>query len=175
MFDKLLEFVVNSVRQEEKVKQDKFEELRSRDISIPRDKADFWAEKRAGDLVEPSKKRALRHRESEKEYTTKLEEAEKELKEKGISVEVYDSVSQTYQSYGNIVSGAFTNVPPSQQNFQPRVDQKLMDAVKNAKSKMLEHREWAKTYEKYARAFALNPDFMVKLSVEDIHYFRLGD
>ena len=57
--------------------------------------------------------------------------------------------------------------------FQPRVDQKLMDAVKNAKAKMLEHRDKAWQYEKYARAFALSPDTRMRLSVEEVYYFGL--
>ena len=48
-----------------------------------------------------------------------------------------------------------------------------MDCVKNAKSKMMDHRTKAEGYERLARAFAINPNFTVRLTVDDINYFRL--
>lgn len=47
--------------------------------------------------------------------------------------------------------------------------------VKNAKGKMMEHRGKAEQFEKYARAFKLGPKRLLKLTIEEIHYFRLGE
>jgi hypothetical protein len=72
--------------------------------------------------------------------------------------------------YANIAS-APSNLP----KFQPKVDQDMLNRVERAKNKMLEHRGKAERYEQLACAFAVNPDFTVKLSVEDITYFGLGE
>ncbi len=167
----ILDFVVNSVRAEEKRKKE--DEERSKDYMEPVSPHAFWTTVGADTLIEPSKKKAQKHREREQEWTKRLEEAEKELREKGITVDVYDSATQTYMhtNVTPVMSGAISNV--GTQQFQPRVDQKLMDNVKNAKNKMMEHRNKAEQYEKYARAFAFGPDREIKLTVEDIHYFGL--
>ena len=164
--DKLLEFIISSVRKEEEQKYRKEDDLaRSRPCN------QFWCDVKAGTLVDPSNTKAKHHREREKHYITKLEETEKELREKGVSIEAFDQQSHTYHQFqGSIASGA---VSSHSMGFQPRVDQKLMDNVTNAKSKMLEHRDKAEKYEKYAKAFSFNPDFLVRLSVEDVHYFGL--
>lgn len=178
MFEKeLLDFVVNAVRSEEKTKQEKLDERRreqeSQDLTIPRTLGAFWAICKTGDLIEPCRRNATHHREREKYHAGKLEEAEKELREKGISLDVYDSNTGTYMNSPNVVcSGAITGV--ASQQFQPRVDQKLLDNVKNSKAKMLEHREAATQFEQYVSAFSINPDFTLRLSVRDISYFRLG-
>ena len=81
-------------------------------------------------------------------------------------------------NYGAIASGALGNAGfgnVQQQQFQPRIDQKLLDEVKNSKGKMLEHRGKAEQYEKYARAFKIDPERLIKLTIEDIYYFRIGD
>lgn len=193
MFDKLLDFVVNAVKYENKVQNEKAEELRREDLTIPRDKEAFWATRKAGDLIGVCKDKARRHRERERYYTKKLAESEKELMEKGISMEVYDASTGTYvtQNYSNspqgreafasIASGAIsltgmTGVGNAQsQQFQPRVDQKMLDRVKNNKNKMLEHRAKAEQFEKYAKAFTVNPDFTLRLSMDDVAHFGLAD
>lgn len=179
MFEKeLLDFIVNSVRGEEKTKQNDADRLRvereSQDFTIPRTIGAFWAVKKSGELIAPCRTKAIHHREREKYYTTRLEECEKELKEKGVSVDVYDTNTGTYLNTQNIIcSGAITG--GQTQQFQPRIDQKLLDAVKNAKSRMLDHRDKAVQYEKYARAFTMNPEFTVRLDVEQVTYFGLGE
>jgi hypothetical protein len=166
--EKLLNFVVESVRRDEAYKAEKAREIEVPNRPVP--PSAFWSDVPAGRLIEPSRKNGEYHREREKWWTNKLEDAEIKLKEEGVSIQVYDSAAGTYD-YSNICSGAITG--GATQNFQPRVDQKMLDNVKNAKSKMLEHRGKAEQYEKYARAFAVGPDRLIRLTVEDIHYFRL--
>jgi hypothetical protein len=132
--------------------------------------SEFKFERSARDLIEPSKRCAEYHRSREEHYTKELENAERNLKENGISVEVYDSRSNTYYGCtGSIVSGAMAGTSM----LQPRVDQKCMDAVKNAKEKMIEHRDLATKYEKYIRAFTCAPESKIELGVEDVNFFRL--
>jgi hypothetical protein len=160
----LLDFVVNAVKAEERRARE------SEDETKPVAPTLFFVTVLAGILVEPSRKKAERHRERERDWIKKLEDAEKELREKGVSVEVYDQNAGTYLNTAILASGA---IGAQTQMFQPRVDQKLLDNVKHAKAKMLEHRSKAEQYEKYARAFALDKERKVRLSVEDIHYFGL--
>lgn len=194
--EKLLDFVVNSVRNEKNREWERLKE--GEDVTRWTTPNTFWVYKPAGDLVEPSRKKAEHHRLREKHYTQKLEEAEKELREKGVSIELFDPTTNTYQHVpaGSIASGAIgmgwlnqqtggalvapnaaqlQSLAGSLPQFQPRVDQRLADNAKNAKMKMLEHREKAFAYEKFARAFALDSERKVRLTVEDIHYFGLGD
>jgi hypothetical protein len=174
MLDKLLDFVVSSVRAEEKARQEKIDEAAKFDLSVPRPAGHYWCVKKAGELAAPCAKKAAHHRSREEHWTKRLEEAEKELREKGVSVEVYDSASQTYMNpTGSLISGAMTGA--AIQNFQPRVDQRLLDSVKNCKAKMLEHRSKAENYEKLARAYRVNPEFSLKLNVEEVTYYGLGD
>ena len=166
MTDKIFDFIVNSIRADERRRW----EGESR--KLPYTVNDFSVDRKAGELVEPAKKCGVHHREREKHYTTKLEEAEKELREKGISIEVYDQNTQTYMNPMNsMCSGAITG--GVSQQFQPRIDQKLLDNVKNAKNKMLEHREKAEKFERLARAFALAPEQVLRLSVGEIDMFKL--
>lgn len=178
MFDKLLDFVINSVREQEKAKQQKIDEERGErnDLSVPRSTNQFWAKCKAGHLIEPCKKKASHHRERERYWCKQLEEAEKELREKGISLDVYDSKSSTYVGPAMICSGALFSgsVSAPHQTFQPRVDQKLLDNVKNCKNKMIEHRDKAKEYEELAVGYSYNPEFTFALGVKDIVYYGLG-
>lgn len=169
-FDKILDFVVNAVRSEERAKYEKQAEAEAPTKPIYMNH--FYVVKRAGELVKPSKTKAEHHREREKHYIDKLAEAEKELREKGVSVEAYDPTQNAYLqgSMQNVTSGAMTNVNTQ---FQPRIDQTLLDNVKTTKNKMLEHRSAAEQAEKWARAFSQAPEKEIRLSVEDIHYFRL--
>lgn len=173
MFDKLLEFVVNAVRSEEQRKHEKLKEVEDKTKAIY--PASFTVEVAAGALIEPSRKNGKFHREREKYYSDELEKSETELREKGITIDVFDQQSQSYMNYGVIVSGALPSSNANQQVFQPRVDQKLMDNVKHAKSKMLEHRGKAEQFEKYVRAFQLDRNRLIKLTIEEVHYFRLGE
>lgn len=204
MYKELIDFVANSVRAEEKNKQEWDKWRQSADLSIPRPLGEFWAARTAGDLVAPCRKKASHHREREQFYTKALEEAEVELREKGLSIEVYDPSTGTMLSHnlgslppdaiasgniniGHLASGAITlsssfgnysNAPITPSNmpkFQPKVDQDMLNRVERAKTKMLDHRGKAERYEKLARAFAVNPDFTVKLSVDDVTYFGLED
>ena len=165
MNDKVLDFVVNAVRQQELIR---YEDERSKDPVPP---SLFSVTRPAGELVQPCWIKAAHHREREKHYVAKLEEAEKKLREEGVSMEVFDSSTGTFLGYQNVASG---NLGIPQQNFQPRIDQGMLDAVKNNKNKMLEHRSKAEDYERYARAFACGPEQLVKLSVADVTYFGLG-
>jgi hypothetical protein len=131
----------------------------------------FTFERTARQLVGPATERAVHHRKREDHYTVELEKAERELREKGVTVEVYDQGTGTSLSYSNSICSG--NVTGMQQNFQPKIDQRLLDLVKNAKNKMLEHRSNAERYEKFSRAFACAPDTKVTLTVEDAHFFRL--
>jgi hypothetical protein len=166
---KIFDFVVEAVRKEEREKNRVREEQESR--TRPLVPSQFWIVVQAESLVGPSKKKAIHHREREKVWIEKLQEAEKDLREKGVSIEVFDQQSQTFSNFsGSLVSGA---IGSTAQNFQPRVDQKYMDAVKNAKEKMLFHRNKAVDYERYAIAFPLDPLREIKLTICDIDYFGL--
>lgn len=185
MFDRLLDFVIGAVRAEEQTKRQKEREIE--DLTRPVAKEGFWIDIKAASIVEPARKKAAHHREREKHYTKQLEIAEKELREKGISIEVYDQTTGTYQNYGAITSGSIASgqigsfnvgggtANITQQVFQPRVDQKLLDPVKNATTKMLDHRKRADDYERYARAFSLAPERLIRLGIADVHYFGLGE
>lgn len=132
----------------------------------------FKVERQAGSLVQSAKDCAKHHRERETYYVKALEEAEKDLRENGVSMEVYDASAKAYLNVtsASICSGG---IGSHQQQFQPRIDQARMDKVTNAKNKMLEHRNAASQYEKYAAAFALAPDTVIVLTIEEVHYFRL--
>lgn len=171
MDSKVFDFVVDAVRKDE---LRKYEDERKKDAKHYNG---FYAEKKAGELVESCKKQATRCREREKYYTTELEVAEKELRDKGITMQAVDpNTGFSYVNTGNICSGAMTGVSPHNiPKFQPQIDQGMLGAVERAKTKMVEHRSRAEVYEKQARAFAINPDFLVRLSVDDIYYFRLGE
>lgn len=80
-----------------------------------------------------------------------------------------------YTNYGNSICSGAIQGGVNQTSFQPRIDQILLDKVKVAKNKMLDHRAKAEQYEKYARAFFLaDAGIKLKLSVEDITYFKLA-
>ena len=130
----------------------------------------FRIERRAGDLIDAAKKRGVHHRDREQFYTKQLELAEQALREKGITIDVFDAAGTSMGYAGVIASG---NVPSQSSQFQPRIDPVFMDAVKRNKAKMLEHRTFAEGYEKNARAFACGPDIVVTLTTEDIYYYRL--
>ena len=189
----ILKFVVESVKAEAARAREK--EREAEDPTRPVTPNGWWAVVEAGTLVEPARKKGTHHRSREEHYTAKLEEAEKELREKGVSVDVFDSNTGSYLSvpYGHIASGAIGSgqigsigsfcsgampsltgsLNPNQHTFQPRLDQRLLDVVKNMKNKMLDHRSKADQYEKYVRAYALDPTRKVRLTVEDVHYFGL--
>lgn len=169
--DKIFDFVVAASKKEVEDKWSKIEEERKKNVYSP---SAFKVWREASTLVDPCKKCASHHREREKHYTLALEVAEKELREKGVSVEVYDQTvgAYNYNMAQCMSSGAMTG--STTQNFQPRVDQKLLDIVKMNKSKMLDHRSKAEAYERYGRAFSLAEDGQkIELSIEDISYFRL--
>jgi hypothetical protein len=168
MFDKLLDFVVSSVRREE---QDKFAKINEKwDESRPVNLHEFWVDVLANDLIAPCRKKALAHRDREQVWTKKLEEAEKKLREEGVDLEVYDSATNIHNAYQMLSSGSISNAG---QTFQPRVDQALLGAVKHAKNKMLDHRTKAEGYEKYARVFSLGRQRYVRLTADNIEYFGL--
>lgn len=160
VIDKFVNFMIEAALREEK-SRNKSNYLR-----------EFTVERSAKSLVTPASKLEKHHRGREKHYTKILQDAEKELREKGISVELYDPLIGAVQTVPfNLASGSISN---SASSFQPKIDSKLLDAVKNAKAKMFEHRNKAETYEKFARAFkCANPQFKIKLSVEDVHFFQL--
>lgn len=137
----------------------------------------FKVEKLARELVEPARKKAEHHREREKYYTTKLEEAEKKLKEEGITIEAIDPKTG-FAVYGDIASGNiqsnFNNAGGNIPKFQPKIDQGMLGDVETAKTKMIDHRNKAEKYEKWVRAFSVcSSDTKVYLTVEDIYFFRL--
>lgn len=175
--EKILEFVVNAVTKDLTTKFTKEREDYNKSIEFkdPVNASSLRVVVSAKQLIEPCKAKAKRRRESEAEWTKKLEEAEKELREKGVSVELVDHTG-TINVYQNILaSGCISpGYTGQQQNFQPQVDQKLLGAVKTAKAKMLEKRGEAVQYEKYARAFSVAPDRPIILSVDDVSYFGLG-
>ena len=168
--EKVFDFVVSKAKQEVYDQYQRDDELGTRKRAFA--PTAFSILKQAHELIEPCVVKALHHRSREEYYTEQLEEAEVELREKGISVEVYDQSTQSYFNPGHICSGNITG--GMTQNFQPRVDQKLLDAVKYNKSKMLEHRGKAESYEKYRSAFACGLQSWVRLTIEDIHFFGLG-
>lgn len=158
MLDKLVQELINGARRDQ-----------DRDKPVPL--VAFRVERLARDLIEPSWAKANHHRDREKYYTGELETAEKDLREKGISVEAYDQIGQlSQQNYENVFSG---NITGPQVTFAPKIDQTMLDKVKRAKEKMLEHRGDAKGYERYARAFACAPNAKLELTVSEVDYFGL--
>jgi len=142
----------------------------------------FRVERRARDLLGPARKCAEYHRGRAEHYTKELEAAEKDLREKGVSVEVFDPSTGTAMSVqnamGNIASGLISaplygSAPGQAPRFQPHIDQGLLQKVERAKTKMLDHRAKAEQYEKHARAFTCAPDVAVALTAEEVTYFRL--
>lgn len=158
-FDDLRAYVEQQVRLEEERKL-------SKGISI----GEFRVERTARQLIVPSRLRAEHHRERERHYTKELEAAEKVLREEGVSIEVTDPAMGTSTSFHSVASGAIYN---PQQRFQPQINQTMMDAVTRAKTKMLEHRGKAETFEKYARAFACAPNVKLELTIEEVFMFQL--
>lgn len=138
--------------------------------SLPQPVSCFKIERKAASLIDAAKKRAVHHRDREQFYTKQLELAEQALREKGITIDVFDAVGTGMGYAGIIASG---NVPSQSSQFQPRIDPVFMDAVKRNKAKMVDHRSFAECYEKNARAFACGPDVVVTLTTEDIYYYRL--
>lgn len=169
MTDKIFEFLVNSIRQQE------VEKLRQADN--PRNAITpqlFKVDKQARELIKPCERCALHHRTRETHYIRKLEEAETKLRAEGVSVDVFDSTTGTYMNPANaICSGNVTGALTQQ--FQPRIDQRMLDDVKNAKAKMLEHRGKAEQYEQYLRAFRQAPQQWLRLNINDITFFRLEE
>lgn len=169
MTDKIFDFIVASVRKEEDNKQ------KAKNSVEPVYASQFTVDKMAGDLVEPSRKKAQYHRERELEHTKKLELAEVELREKGVTTSAIDpNTGFSYSNTGSVCSGAISNFGGGKApQFQAIIDQTLLGNVERAKNKMLEHRQKADQYAKYARAFALGRDRLVRLSIDDITYFGL--
>jgi len=122
-------------------------------------------------------KNAKHHREREEHYGKKLEEAEKELREKGITLEsVVDTAGNI--SYNVISSGSFGAGVQSTSDgqLQARIDPKLLNEVKRMKNKTIEHKDKAVKFEKYLRAFkAASTTMVIELSVDEVTEFRLGD
>ena len=166
--DRFVDFLIEKVREEER--RDK-----------PRSLSSFSFDRSAKSLIKPAQERARHHRTREEYYTRELEYAEKNLREKGISMEVIDPNTGFGYGSGSVCSGAIsvgntTNYPTSLPKFQPKINQDMLGAVERAKTKMLEHRGRAEGYEKYARAFlCCPPDMKVLLTVEDIFFFRLEE
>ena len=130
---------------------------------------EFKVERLARTLIAPAKKKATHHRDREKHYTKELEKAEKVLRQKGISLEVFDWSTGTMKINSSSVASGRIDSPSA--TFQPTVDQRMLDTVKNAKNKMLEHRGKAEWFGKLACAFACSPDSKISLTVEDVHSF----
>jgi hypothetical protein len=160
--DDIVRFMIDSAREAEERRQD-------RPITLH----DFRVERKARQLVAPARARAEHHRGREKFYTAQLEESEKLLREKGISMEVFDPLQGFSMAGVSLTSGGISS--PGQQ-FQPKIDQTMLDAVKRAKTKMLEHRDKAEKFEKYVRAFSCaRLDVKIELTVEEVHMFLLED
>lgn len=149
--DKLVENMIETVRNEER-----------RNKAMPLN--NFKFERDAKALIEPAKNCAAHHRKREKHYMSVLDDAEKVLREKGVTIEAVNNS-------GSLASGSMYG---ASSNLQPKIDSTMLEAVKNAKSKVLEHRSAAEGYERYARAFTCCPrSTQVELRLEDVYYFRL--
>ena len=137
----------------------------------------FFADLKAKDLIEPCAKLTKHHRGRQEHYTKLLEGAEKVLRETGLSMEAVDPrTGFSFVEGASLCSGAMYNPtqPSYLPKFQAKVNQELLGDVERAKTKMIDHGTKADQYEKLARAFKTNPEFVVRLSTEDIHFFRLG-
>lgn len=161
------------------------EQEKSRKGELYQPLVSFRVNKLAKDLIEPARRKAAHHRAREAFYTSELEKSEKELREKGITVEVKDpttglmvaksicsgSISagglEAFNQYGNMTTPG--NLP----KFEPRFDSTLLSIVEKHKTKMLEHRDKTLKYDKWARAFACSPETKVELTVEDVWFFEL--
>lgn len=171
MLEKLIDGMLVATRDAERRSRE--DEEKNKNLFSP---GQLVLERDARSLAVPAKKCAMHHRERETYYTKSLENAEKELREKGVSMEVYDQSLGAYLNAAQHVASGNITSNQTMTSFQPRIDQALLDKVKVAKQKMLEHREEAKRYEEYARAFWLADEgIKVKLTVHDVTYFRLVD
>jgi hypothetical protein len=135
----------------------------------PQALCNFKFERQAKSLIEPARKCGAYHRSRESYYVKELEKAERELRDKGVSVEVWNPEMGAHMTYASLTSGSMGG----SQKFEAKIDQKLLDAVTVAKTKMIEHRKKAESYEKYARAFNCAPEVKVELTVEDCDLFKL--
>lgn len=85
MLDKLVDSMLLATKDAERRLRE--EEERNKKIFSP---SQLYLEKEASSLAPSCKKCAIHHREREAHYVTELENAEKELREKGVSMEMYD-------------------------------------------------------------------------------------
>lgn len=163
--EKLIQYAITGAQQD---LRDRLEEKGKTDPKAP---CYFTITKPAGELVDPAKKCAAFHGEREKHWTAELKKVEADLRKHGVSVEALtaggDMVPMDYVTSGNVRN--FTGTA----TLTPTIDQKKLGAVKHAKAKVKEHSERKLEFEKYVRAFALDPKKPVLLTIDDIHKFRL--
>jgi hypothetical protein len=160
--DEIVKYIVEAAKKEER---------RDKPVHI----GNFLVTVKAKDLIVPSKNRSRHHREREQFYTKELEIAERNLREKGVSLEYYDEIKGYHVSVTSGAIGSGSLSAASKQAFQPKIDQTLMDNVKRAKEKMLEHRGAADGFDQYIRAFSLNQEQEIVLTPADVKYFNLGE
>ena len=117
MTDKMLDFIISSVRAEETEKRRAQDEQDRKNRECAIKAGSFTVDRPAGDLIGPCQTKMEYHQSRVKFYGEKLGEAEKELRENGIKMEMIDPVTGTRQvvSYtpptnvilsGNIGSGS---------------------------------------------------------------------
>ena len=109
---------------------------------------------KGSDLLEPTKKKVEHHAERLAFWREELMKAQTELKEKGI-------VMREHQMTG------------SHQRQEAVLDQGLQYRVSECHGKTEEHRKLHEDYERYVRAFELNPESELELDIDDIAYFGL--
>lgn len=139
--------------------------------------ATFQIEILAGKLVGPTRRRFEHHKARESHYQEQLNEAEKELREKGVSIEVTED-PQRPGTYNICVSGSMGGqqslAGSENAKLQAVLDPKLLEAVKKAKGKVIHHLKEKTFFENQLRAFRLAPpDLKLTLTTTDIDRYKL--
>lgn len=156
MDGKVLEFIVNAVRREERDRADAVPTVHGLSVK-----------KSVGELIAPTRKCVQHHRQREMYWIGKLTEAEKKLREDGVTVE-YDANGQYANS---LISGSMYG--PSGE-LTAKIDNQLLDVVKRAKASVLSHRTSAEGYERHLQMFlCCDPATIISLAATDVAYFRL--
>ena len=105
-------------------------------------------------LLPAAQKKLAHHRERHETWTARLREAEAELKEKGVSLKEH------------AVSGG-------EMRHEAVIDYTYQQRVNECSEKMHKHARSVERYERWERAFQLNPEKSLQLDVDDIEFFGL--
>ncbi|MDE2095637.1 MAG: hypothetical protein KGL39_00140 [Patescibacteria group bacterium] len=119
-------------------------------------------------LLSKAEQSAKHHRNREAFYRDEYLKAETELRTNGIVM---------VENAHIIASGSVTGYGFAGRSVSPHVNEKMVQAVDDAKSKIQEHQRLAGEYERYVKAFrvalSLDENKMIELDSEDVAFFQL--